>query len=86
MSEANPMVGSFFHSIEDGKIGWQGCIAGRPEPGWYLVQLYDWVLGLPSGQELVKIEDMKGWMFYGSAEDMQHSYEHGPARRFRRPA
>jgi hypothetical protein len=74
------LVGQFFHSIKDGQVHWQGSIIGNPEPGWYLLQLYEWGFGQPNVQRLVKIEDMAGWLFYDTTEGMQYSYDHGVAR------
>jgi len=74
------LLGRFFHSVEDGKIGWQGSIVGNPEPGWYLVQLFGWLDGSPNVQRLMRIEDMREWLFYDDTEMMQFSYDHGVAR------
>jgi hypothetical protein len=74
------LIGQFFHSIEDGKINWQGVVIGNPLPGWYLVQLYEWLMGEPNVQRLVKIEEMHTWLFYDSSESMVYSYDHGVAR------
>ena len=75
------LVGQFFHSInERGNIEWQGWIIGNPEPGWYLCQLYEWMVGLPNIQRLVKIDEMSKWLFYDSSEQMIDSYENGAAR------
>ena len=74
------LFGRFFHSVEDGKIGWQGSIVGNPEPGWYLVQLFGWLDGSPNVQRLMRIEDMREWLFYDDTEMMQFSYDHGVAR------
>lgn len=76
------LIGQFFHSIgkDTGKIQWQGCIIGNPEPGWYLVQLFEWAMGEPNVRRLVRIEDMEGWLFYPDGEAMTHSYEYGIAR------
>jgi len=88
-SEQHPdpggLVGHFFHSIGPrGKIEWQGEIIGRPEPGLYLVQLFEWLFGEPSTRHLVRIEDMAGWLFYPDSEAMLYSWEHGEARQRRR--
>lgn len=79
-TKSTPLVGQFFHSIKDGGVNWQGNVIGNPEPGWYLVQLYEWLLGEPNVQRLVKFEDMTGWLFYDTTEQMQFSYEYGVAR------
>jgi hypothetical protein len=77
----NALVGGFFHSVnkETGRVVWQGEIIGNPEPGWYLVQLFDWMAGQDTHRLLVKFEDMTGWLFYEDAEAMRYSWEHGTA-------
>jgi len=77
------LIGQFFHSIskDTGNIEWQGYVIGNPEPGWYLLQLFEWLMGEPNVCRLVRIEDMKDWLFYESAEDMKFSYESGMARK-----
>jgi hypothetical protein len=76
------LLGHFFHSVvgEDGKIEWQGSVIANPLQGWYLVQLFGWLDGIPNVQRLVRIEDMESWLFYNDTEMMQYSYEHGVAR------
>jgi hypothetical protein len=73
------LVGSFFHS--DAERGWQGCVVAEPAPGMYLVETFDWVLGMDStGQMLVRLDDMAGWTFYDAAEWMRNADEHGGVR------
>lgn len=74
------LAGRFFHSVEAGKIKWQGVVIGNPEPGWYVVQLFDYVMGEPNVQRIVRIEDMRQWLFYPNSETMQFSFERGVAR------
>ena len=77
----NPLQGQFFHSVnQDGVVEWQGEIIGNPEPGWYLVQLFEWVCGEPNVRRFVRIDEMRTWLFYESADSMRFSYEHGVAR------
>lgn len=78
----NPLVGQFFHSIgkDTGKVEWQGEVIGNPEPGWYLLQLFEWLMGEPNVRHLVRIEDMRDWLFYQDVETMDHSYKYGAAR------
>ena len=82
------LVGQFFHSFHPatGQLEWQGEIIGRPEPGVYLVELFEWLLGQPSTRHLVKIEDMQSWAFYPDREAMLHSFRYGPARAARTAA
>jgi hypothetical protein len=37
-------------------------------------------MGEHSNQRLVRIEEMRGWLFYPDAEAMNYSYEYGAAR------
>jgi len=76
------LLGEYFHSIgkDTGKVEWQGVVIGNPEPGWYLLQLFDWVMGEPNLRRLVRIEDMEHWLFYRDTETMNFSYQQGTAR------
>jgi hypothetical protein len=67
------LVGSYFHAV--GGEQWQGCVVAEPHPGFYLVELFDWVVGDSSRQRLVKIEDMLTWHFYDNAKWMNNAYE-----------
>lgn len=80
--KATSLIGNYFHSIgkDTGKVEWQGVVISRPMPGWYLVQLFDWIVGDPSVRRVVKLDDMESWLFYPDAEVMRFSYEHGTAR------
>ena len=81
VTDVNPLLGQFFHSLgADKKIEWQGCVIGSPEPGWYLVQLFEWTMGEPNVRKLVPLEDMEHWLFYKTAEEMKFSYDKGIAR------
>lgn len=80
-SKQKGLIGAWFHSIKkDGVVTWQGQILARPEPGIYLVQLYEWITGSPSNQQLVKFEDMKNWLFYADNDAMNFSWQYGIAR------
>lgn len=74
------LVGKCFHSIEDGKVTWQGTVLSSPEPGYYLVMLFEWLTGSPDVCRLVRFEDIHDWLFYLNDEMMNFSYEHGVAR------
>ncbi len=80
----DPHVGRFFHSFDieensDGpprrEIGWQGVVVEKRLRGLYLVQLFDWLSGESSDQQLVHGDDMTGWQFYDSDAEMRASYE-----------
>jgi hypothetical protein len=81
--KGSDLVGKCFHSIVDDTVQWQGVVIGRPEPGWYLLELFSWVMGEHGNQRLVRIEEMRGWLFYSDADEMNYSYEYGAARPYR---
>ena len=84
LQRGNFLAGKFFHSLgEDGKVKWQGFVLGSPEPGWYLVQLFEWLMGEPNVCKLVQFEEMSKWLFYQDQESMIFSYEYGVASRLR---
>ena len=70
------MIGQFFHSFD---VKWQGRVVAMPTSGWYLIELFDWLAGDATHRRLVRLEDMAGWIFYQSVEDMRFSYKHGAA-------
>ena len=78
--DAQPvLVGKFFHSImteNDGcrYVQYQGLITSRPEPGLYTVLYYEWLTGAPNTEEIVKADDMIGWVLYDSNEEMNDTY------------
>jgi hypothetical protein len=74
-ARADSLVGSFFHG--DVERRWQGCVVAEPIAGVYLVELFGWLVGDSTEQQLVRIEDMAGWAFYDSADWMNNAYEHG---------
>ena len=81
----NDLKGHFFHSYnKDDLVEWQGKVISSPEPGIYLVQLYEWIVGAESCRKLVNIQDMIQWKFYETAEEMTNSYDY--IERFREKA
>ena len=63
------LVGQFFRGFdEDGSATYPGQILGRPEPGYYLCQLINW-MGEPSCTKLAHISEMSRWSFYSSDEE-----------------
>ena len=84
-SKQDCLVGRFFHSIDaSGKLYWQGEVIGRISEERYLVQLFDVTMGEPTVQRIVTLSEMSPWLFYSSADEMDHSYEHGTASRVRK--
>lgn len=84
----NTLVGRYFHTFKLNDKGekilqCQGRIEANPEPSWYVVVYFDFLIGDYCYEELVKIEDMKEWFLYDTAEWWKNSYAHGPARNYR---
>ncbi|WP_432855293.1 hypothetical protein ACQPXB_22025 [Amycolatopsis sp. CA-161197] len=72
------LVGSYFHS--DAKRGWQGCVVAEPTPGTYLVELFSWVMGESTDQQLVRLSEMSDWRFYDDAEWLRNSADAARSR------
>jgi hypothetical protein len=83
----SPLVGLFFHSLkDDGKtIELQGHVKGHVggPKDLYLLQLFEWITGGETHQELVPSEKMAGWRFYDSNEEMDNNYKEYDLKRQR---
>ena len=84
MTDAHPLTGKFFHTTRVCNCGrpramWQGHILAVLDPDILLVELFDWLMGEPSGQELIRLTNFmsRDPILYDHAEDMTHSVEHG---------
>lgn len=79
------LIGKHFHTTRlctkhGARVAeWQGRIVGAPSTDLLLVQLFEWILGEPSGQELIPLADFvaKSPILYDRNEDMRFSYQHG---------
>jgi len=74
------LVGRWFHVL-DGRehagvklIGQQGRVVAAVNADWYLVEWLSWLDGEPTRQSLVRLEEMKAWRFYDTAEWMREVY------------
>ena len=83
---SDPLIGCWCHTFKPregypgGKIlECQGQIIGKVGDR-YLVQWFEWIAGSPTTRVLVSAEEMAWWVFYGSADEMDHSYRYGVAR------
>lgn len=76
------LVGSFFHT--DADRGWQGMVVAEPQPGTYLVELFSWIAGESTAQQLVTLAQMleAEWRFYDTSEWMRNAYDHGVSQRW----
>ena len=81
-TQADVLAGRFFHTIrhEEGcgcrRADWQGKVIGLASADTYLVQLFEWVMGYPSAQRLVPLEELvrRDTEFHDSAEAMNDAY------------
>lgn len=79
------LIGKYFHTTtlcakHGGRVAqWQGQIVGTPTSDLLLLQLFEWLMGEPSGQELITLADFvaKSPILYDRSEDMHFSYKHG---------
>lgn len=63
------LVGMFFLTVTDGKAQWQGRVIAEVSAGYFLCQLYDWLVGAPSWSVVRCVADMGEWRFYVDDED-----------------
>jgi hypothetical protein len=71
----DPLTGKFFHSFTaDRKLSWQGQVLKHVRGDFYLVQLFEWLMGEPSAKELVPMSGMVGWSFYDTTKELHAAY------------
>jgi len=85
MFAPDSLVLSWFHKLDGyGDIRWQGRVVGEPQPGVYLLELFDWLEGR-GYQVTVPLQDMlhgnpdQEWRFYDTEEQMRLGYDRPPA-------
>lgn len=62
--KGDPLIDQYFHSFDaNDEIQWQGQVLHLIKPGIYLCQMYDWLVGMPSSQELITAEQMVAGKF-----------------------
>jgi hypothetical protein len=78
------LVCSWFHKLDGyGDILWQGVVVGEPQPGIYMIELFDWEEGR-GYQVVVSLADLlhgnpeQEWRFYDSEEQMRLGYDRPP--------
>lgn len=71
MAKLTSIVGHFFHSFDPDTrhIVWQGQVLAQVGPGYYLVQLYEWLTGGAGVRRLVRIDDMLEWTLFDDEEE-----------------
>ena len=80
-----PLKGNWFHSIQDGKLIWQGYIV-RQWGDYVLVQTFSWMDGDRSCRYVLRVSDLvwnaetkTGFYLYGDHESFDYSYHYGLA-------
>jgi hypothetical protein len=68
------LCGLWFHSLNGGKIKWQGQVVRDVPPDAYAVQLYSWIMGEQLEITVVKASDMDEWRFYETDSDMRYAF------------
>ena len=66
----NKLNGLYFHSRKDGSIHQQGRVIEEIHPGFYIAQLFEWVLGEESILIVIDIKNVSEWNFYRTSEEM----------------
>jgi hypothetical protein len=86
-NDPGALVGRFFHTTKTCPAGiripvYQGKILSAPKPDLLLVELFEWILSEPSGQELWSLAELVAQkpILYDTAADMSFSYRHGQMR------
>ena len=80
MVKPKSMIGKFFLTFEDYQEGVpdrvrnQGQILDVPERGWYLIQAYSFLTGMPTEQRLISFPHMQKFRFYDTNEEMRNAY------------
>lgn len=75
------LIGKFFHTFCVGRrFNEQGRIVTSPAPGYYVVQMFEWLTGSRSftGTRLVTLDVIvrERWALYVDDEDMRESYSY----------
>ena len=68
------LSGLWFHSLQCGKIEWQGRVARDLQDGNYVVQLFGWLTGNPTVRKVISFDQMKEWDFYPTDRDMRYAW------------
>jgi hypothetical protein len=85
----------FFHSYsewneerQERPLDWQGTILEKVTEDVYLVETYDWVIGMNRRLHLVTLQEMVRlrWSFYETREEMMDYFDHHYAARADRNA
>ena len=71
----NTLVNKWFISFEEKDvIKWTGLILGEPHPSFFLIQLRSAIDGSFTDQIILPFNDLIGWQFYSSSDDMAWAY------------
>lgn len=68
------LVGKFFHVLINREIIYQGIVIDKMCDTKYLVQYFDWLMGVDSKMKIVDVDDYE-WQFYNTSDDMNTWYK-----------
>lgn len=71
---ADILAGTFFHTLENGRIQKQGVILGHVRNDFYLCELFEWITGFPNGRRLFRLAEIADCRLYDSSESMNAAY------------
>ncbi len=87
VTDTHPLVGRFFHTTDTCPRGhpfpeWQGHIVAAPRPDLLLIELFEWIIGEPNGQQFITLDDFitRRPVLYNNAKELHYSYAHGRCR------
>ena len=80
MTTEPTVVGMFFHTFlmqHDGchLVENQGRIVAKLKGGWYLIEMFDWLLNEPSCHQVANLRHMAEWWLYPDIETMHQIFE-----------
>ena len=73
------LVGKFFHSRDpDGYVRWQGRVAAEVQPGYFMVECFEWFTGSFGSRSVVPLTQMveERWVWYRTDEDMRYAHRY----------
>ena len=77
MKEQGTLIGLCFVTYDsDGRREYQGTVLDKLDNGFYLVQLYEWLLGSESTMRILSLNRLASANFYASLEDLKEGMEY----------
>lgn len=75
--DPHSLIGSYFITLTDADLpDMQGVVVASLPDGLWLCEMFDWIVGASSHQQLFRIEQMMRWRFYDDPEWLQNDYQY----------